>query len=60
MSEDQKKPTEDLEPKAEEKKDAEGQQLGCGHYYYSTCTPAHSSNDQCIRRTYNTCGAGFD
>lgn len=54
-----KKIPEDLEPKAEEKKDANAQ-WGCGHYYYGSCTPAHDGPGECIRRTYNTCSAGFD
>ncbi len=59
MSEEEKKQPEDLEPKAEEKKEAEAQ-WGCGHYYSGSCTPAHDTDGTCVRHTANFCGGGWN
>ncbi len=60
MSEEEKKPAENLEPQAEEKKDASGQAY-CGWSTSSTC-PYNISNfgshdpDMCKGRSSASCG----
>ena len=62
MSEEAKKPAEDLESKAEEKKDADGQ-WSCAGFSHSTCGNhlAGSSNrpGRCGGSTHSTCGYNY-
>lgn len=59
MSEESKKPAEDIEPKAEEKKDANGQ-WNCAGLTHATCGNALSvfgiSPGRCGGSTTSTCG----